>query len=677
MNKKIAIFSVLILLSFSFISTDCGPKPNQPENINSADPFPKEMLNHKIFKVFRGENRLGYTFRDESKQLFGTRYWQGQESTSPGTDQTVKFNKNQSGGLSTRLPSIGSIDANYKNAENFKVILKGLKIHELKQPALFDKYIDNDNAKTEEYIISMLSAEKIVIQIQNAKGANLDLDTGIADVFSTKLNYSKELEGMIAAENVFIGYITIKPSEDDLKRKASKSEHHKSSGSQFLQLAVHTPKNSTGDSEYDWLGSSMNNKIEMAFQRIPKFYVITSRKEDARYHVRGSYRKIGSRFEIDLVLTDSFRNNEQLLKYNHAIKIDTVDELYDYQISAVNAFVKPLGVKVKEEEKRVIKTAIKTTKSIDLVKLYEKASMLYGKAKYNEAYELLKKILSHDPNYIDAINRIGQILNDNAKYNLALKYYNKVFNLANNRKDKIWIAISYGNIGQVYDNQGKYEDALSYYFKALNIEEKVLGKEHPSTAISYGNIGQVYYNQGKYEDALSYYFKALNIEEKVLGKEHPSTATSYNNIGLIYHVQGKYEDALSYYFKALKIYEKVLGKEHPHTATNYACIGAVYKNQGKYEDALSYYFKALKIYEKVLGKEHPDTATSYNNIGALCYTQKKYKKALEYFLKSKRIRENKLGEEHPYTKQSYSWLSYVYKKLGDKKNADKYADMAK
>ena len=147
MNKLFAMFLVLILFTFCLISFECGPKPDQPENKASVDPFPKEMLNHKIFKVFRGENRLGYTFRDENKQVFGTKFWQGQEATSPGTDQTVNYNKNQALGISTRLPSIGSINADYKDAETFKIILKGLKIHELKQPALLDEFTENDEAK--------------------------------------------------------------------------------------------------------------------------------------------------------------------------------------------------------------------------------------------------------------------------------------------------------------------------------------------------------------------------------------------------------------------------------------------------------------------------------------------------------------------------------------------------
>ena len=55
------------------------------------------------------------------------------------------------------------------------------------------------------------------------------------------------------------------------------------------------------------------------------------------------------------------------------------------------------------------------------------------------------------------------------------------------------------------------------------------------------------------------------IQEKVLGKEHPSTATTYNNMAGVYYSQGNYEKALDYYEKALKIFEEKLGSEHPYT----------------------------------------------------------------------------------------------------------------
>jgi tetratricopeptide (TPR) repeat protein len=200
----------------------------------------------------------------------------------------------------------------------------------------------------------------------------------------------------------------------------------------------------------------------------------------------------------------------------------------------------------------------------------------------------------------------------------------------------------------LYD-YGKYKEAEPVLLRLVSLREKVLGKEHPSTATSYNNIGLTYDNMGDYAKALEYNFKALAIREKVLGKEHHDTATSYNNIGAVYKSQGDYPKALEYFFKALDIHEKVLGKEHPSTATSYNNIGTTYYNLGDYTKALEYHFKALDIREKVLGKEHPDTATSYNNIGTTYYNLGDYTKALEYLEKALDIIEKVLGPNHPNT----------------------------
>jgi tetratricopeptide (TPR) repeat protein len=75
----------------------------------------------------------------------------------------------------------------------------------------------------------------------------------------------------------------------------------------------------------------------------------------------------------------------------------------------------------------------------------------------------------------------------------------------------------------------------------------------------------VYRAQGDYAKALEYNGKALAIRERVLGKEHPSTAKTYNNMALVYRDQGDYTKALEYYRKANAVFLSVLGEEHPYT----------------------------------------------------------------------------------------------------------------
>jgi tetratricopeptide (TPR) repeat protein len=72
----------------------------------------------------------------------------------------------------------------------------------------------------------------------------------------------------------------------------------------------------------------------------------------------------------------------------------------------------------------------------------------------------------------------------------------------------------------------------------------------------------------------------LAIREKVLGKDHPSTATSYNNIGSMYYQQGKYREALKYLEKALEICKAKLGEDHPYTKGTQEWIDATLAAMG-------------------------------------------------------------------------------------------------
>jgi len=206
----------------------------------------------------------------------------------------------------------------------------------------------------------------------------------------------------------------------------------------------------------------------------------------------------------------------------------------------------------------------------------------------------------------------------------------------------------------------QYGQALEWNQKALAICEKILGKEHPSTAATYNNIAEVCSDQGDYAKALEWHQKALDIREKVLGKEHRDTAVTYNNIAVLFDKQGDYAKALEWYQKALVIKEKVLCKEHPSTATTYNNIAVLFDKQGDYAKALEWYQKALVIKEKVLCKEHPSTATTYNNIALVFDKQGDYAKALEWYQKAFRIFLQRLGEAHPNTKIAKGSMEIAY-----------------
>ena len=291
-----------------------------------------------------------------------------------------------------------------------------------------------------------------------------------------------------------------------------------------------------------------------------------------------------------------------------------------------------------------------------------------------QAKALLRLLKEDQPLLGGIANNAGLIEREQGRYAEALDYYKKALAIREKvlGKEHPSTATTYNNIAGLYHDMGDHEQALEYYKKALAIREKVLGQEHPSTATTYNNIALLYKSMGEYEQALDYYKKALEIYEKVLGKEHPDTATMYNNVAGLYRAKGEYTKALEYYKKDLAITEKVHGKEHPYTATTYNNIALLYKSMGDHEQALDYYKKALAICEKVLGKEHPYTATTYNNIAVLYRSMGEYKLALEYYKKDLAITEKVLGKEHPSTATTYNNIALLYQDMGDHEQALDY-----
>jgi len=77
-------------------------------------------------------------------------------------------------------------------------------------------------------------------------------------------------------------------------------------------------------------------------------------------------------------------------------------------------------------------------------------------------------------------------------------------------------------LASVYDAQGRYDEAIEKYEEALRIDEKTIGKEHPSYAIDLNNLADVYHSQGRYDEALPFFQDALLIFEKTLPENHPN-----------------------------------------------------------------------------------------------------------------------------------------------------------
>ena len=92
------------------------------------------------------------------------------------------------------------------------------------------------------------------------------------------------------------------------------------------------------------------------------------------------------------------------------------------------------------------------------------------------------------------------------------------------------------NIGNVYTIKEKYDEALSYYKKAFELYKVINDKRGIISANK--NIGTIYYNQKKYKDSLKCYRNALNIMESfdiINEHEKDELVLGIENINKILH----------------------------------------------------------------------------------------------------------------------------------------------
>jgi len=119
-------------------------------------------------------------------------------------------------------------------------------------------------------------------------------------------------------------------------------------------------------------------------------------------------------------------------------------------------------------------------------------------------------------------------------------------------------------LGNVLVSMARYDEALRYFNKALTIREQVLGPEHPDVATSLNNTALDYLE--RYGEALDVLHRALAIEEKIFGPESPKLATTLNNLAYSEEGAGRYEQALDTHDRGLDLIRKAWGPGDPQTA---------------------------------------------------------------------------------------------------------------
>ena len=182
----------------------------------------------------------------------------------------------------------------------------------------------------------------------------------------------------------------------------------------------------------------------------------------------------------------------------------------------------------------------------------------------NVAKDLYNQVLAINPNHMQALNNLGNVLEQLREYQEAINCYEKTIGIDPN------FAGGHNNIGIIFKTLGDNHKAITFYEKAIEID--------PNYTAALYNLGVVLQELREDEKAKNYYKKAIEID--------PNYSKALNNLGVIFKDLGEYLKAKDCHEKAIKI--------NPNFAEAYYNLATT---SLKLEDVKSYNTYLVKFYQ--------------------------------------------------------------------------------
>lgn len=272
----------------------------------------------------------------------------------------------------------------------------------------------------------------------------------------------------------------------------------------------------------------------------------------------------------------------------------------------------------------------------DVNTLFQKASKLHQKGRFQDAERLYTKILKVAPRFPAALNMYGVLQLQLRKFTVAIEYFNQTIKLEPNN------APAHENLARSYMGIKQFAHAQSCYEAALRLK--------PRSFTALFGLGGALISQHKFVDALQAFIKA-----QALNKTNPML---YLNLGNVFRRLGRIDEAILNYKKASSL--------DPRSVDAHACLGQLYLQQADFQSAEEHFRKAIELgaqrpdieiglaetLEKN-GKEEHSAKHYYNAVEQDPLSQNAYIRLDEFLLRSGGARKKsflkELASDHIYT----------------------------
>jgi protein O-GlcNAc transferase len=191
--------------------------------------------------------------------------------------------------------------------------------------------------------------------------------------------------------------------------------------------------------------------------------------------------------------------------------------------------------------------------------------------------EIYRRILAVEPEHVEALNSLGNVLKDQGDLDGAIDCYRRALARSPDRAEM------HSNLGAALHLRGNIDEAIACYQRALALK--------PTHAEAHNNLGVALQAQGRPDEAAGCFQRAAELK--------PGYANALNNLGTIWLERGQPARAAACYRQTLAV--------HPRDAEALGQLGRALHLQGQLDEALACCRQSLDY--------RPNHAGVYNNLG--------------------------------------------------------------
>ena len=150
-----------------------------------------------------------------------------------------------------------------------------------------------------------------------------------------------------------------------------------------------------------------------------------------------------------------------------------------------------------------------------------------------------------------ALNNLGTTLKNLERYEEALDYLQKAYEVAAANKSLPEMVVPLNNQGYVYSLQGRYEESLAKHQEALKLAREIPSPEDELHALH--GIANNQFRLGRYAEALETFRRVVSLSDKL--KIPDESAGGHNGMGRSFEKLGQVNHALDEYRATVDIIE--------------------------------------------------------------------------------------------------------------------------